>query len=337
MANRWLFAGGGQEQARVIAGTVTTSTTTSLFDAAYADHGVAPNAATSRFAYDFVDGDTAVMGETVSFRFTAGRNTGAPANSTFNVLYDSAGFPWIAMRTTATAGVVALFYNSGTGVAPVWTQLGTTTIAFSSGRYVVVISLTLGSPHTLSWSVFSYSTGSTDLIENGITFTQASLTNIAGIEINNVGSSTSLLFYSEIAAAVGFNLTGSHIKMCKPNAAGANSGFTGTSADIDDTTTNDTDAISSAVAGQRSTFGYTDLPVLSANESLGDTFLVTRARNDGASPTNIKPVRRSAGGVDTVGAAFVDITTAYKTFTVKYPGLSKAEIDGGQFGVESAA
>jgi hypothetical protein len=37
---------------------------------------------------------------------------------------DSAGFPWVAIRCNGGSPNFGLYYNSGTGAAPVWTQIG---------------------------------------------------------------------------------------------------------------------------------------------------------------------------------------------------------------------
>lgn len=333
MADRWLFAGGGIESLRTVSGTPTTA---SGHNGSYADHAV--QCSSSKIvAADFVDSsvasDAAVTGEKLYFRFST-QITGTASVGNFVELVDGSDLPWLAVRNVGGSGTSCtwqLYYNSNTGASPTWTAVTADTIIVNSGSpRECCIWITLGSPHIAGISFEGSFVGEGS-------FTQASLTSLDAAKLR--GPQTSDQRFSEVAAAVGINLVGSHVFYGKATGAGASSawsGTTGTFADIDDAGINDADSLSSATAAQRHTFAYSNPPALGANEALGDVFLWTRARNSGGAPSNIKPVRRDSGGTDNVGSSFSGITGAYQSFLTRYSGLSETEFNASEFGVESA-
>lgn len=341
MADRWLFAGGGQETARVVVTGLQTNVLSARRDTTYSDHVVGPNfAANSQIAYDFIDSastpDAAVTGEKLFIRFTAFQNNNPNTGGIAAAITNGSDQPWLAIRAVSSS-TFGLYYNSNTGASPTWTRLGTATHAgAASGVYTFVVWVTLGSPHTVGWAVYNYGTASWTAVEDGMTFTAASFTSAAALSIYSPASNVYFMV-SEVAATVGIDLVGSHVSYIKPTGAGSNSGFTGAATAIDDVGLDEADSISSGTAGQRSTFAYGNIPTLAGGEAVGDVFLVTRAKNDGANPTNVKPVRRTSGGTDNVGSSVSGITSTYQTFVTRYSGLSESEVNGSEFGVESAA
>lgn len=329
MANRWLYAGGDISNVRGVGFDTPISST--RFDSNYADTAIRLNASTEYAIADFVDSsgasDAATTGETVwvhCSHYTSGSTTVASIMS----LVDGSDQEWLAVRTTAVSGTFGLYYNSGTGGSPVWTLIGSTFSLTLITPQGMDIKLTLGSPH----SVELYRNGS--LIASG-TFTQASLTSVDAVRFAT--ASTSEQAVSEIMATIGYNTVGGHVFYGKATGAGANTGWTGAYTTIDEPTVDDADLISSGTAGQRSTFAYSDMPALGSGYALGDAFMYTRAKNDGANPTNVKPVRRTAGGTDNVGSSFSGIGAGFANFLTRYTGLTETEYNGSQFGVESAA
>lgn len=327
MADRWLFAGGGLETLRLAAGAMTSGAS---FNGTYADHSAAASS-TNRYMADFVNAsgasDAAATGEKLFVRFTIYPVSVNTAANLFEIVNGS-DQPWLALRFIGSSNTLyQLCYNSGTGGSPVWTGLSGLTATLSAGQEVVIW-ITLGAPHVVGMAVAGSLIGET-------TFTQASLTSLDAMHLR--GPNTNAQNFSELAATVGISLVGSHVFYGKPNGAGSNSGMTGAYTDIDDAGINDADAISSGTAGQRSTFAYSNVPALGANEGLGDVFLYTRARNSGGAPSNVKPVRRTSGGVDNVGSNLAGIAGAYQSLLTRFPGLSEAEFNASEFGVESAA
>lgn len=332
MADRWLFAG-GFEAIQVEAGTPSANTTSTTFNSTYADHSISAHS-TNRAFFAFVDSsgaaDSAVTGETLHVHFAMTRISGSTIPTAGNAveLFDNSGFSWLSLRNTGTTDTYGLFYNSGTGASPTWTQIGSNTQSITNAAVVDIdIWITLGSPHSASWAV------NASLKDTG-TFTQGSLTSLSKVRLR--GSAAIGMGYSELMATTGISLVGAHLYSSKPTGAGSNSGWTGAYTDIDDVAIGDTDAITSGTAAQRSTFAYANVPTLASNEALGEVFLWTRARNSGGAPSNVAPVRRTSGGTDNVGSSFSGISGAYSSLLTRYSGLSETEFNGSEFGVESA-
>ena len=325
MANRWLYAGGDIGMMRN-SGTPTSDTTAGRRNATYADHAVSGTTTAGVYA-DFIDSagasDAAVTGEVLYARATL-YGTGTASVNNFLQIVDGSDQPWIALRNTAN-GVAGLYYNSNTGASPTWTQIGSSGSA--SGLAVWVFKVTLGSPHVI------------ELYKDGALFasgnaTMASFTSADALRFQGVGATASQC--SEFAATVGISLIGSNVYYGKPSAAGSNSGWTGAYTTIDDVGIDDTDLISSGTAAQKSTFAYADLPTLAAGYTIGDLFMWTRAKNDGAAPANVKPVRRDSGSTDNVGSSFSGMGVGFAEFLTRYSGISPAEYNASEFGVESA-
>jgi hypothetical protein len=329
MASRWLFAGGDLGMMRQ-SGAPIINTSTATRNSTYADHSLRTNATTDIIYADFIDSagasDSVTSGEAAWLHWT-GYYTGTASAATIVALLNGSDQPWLALRTTTGSGTLGLYYNSGTGASPTWTLIGSTFAVANTTRAEFDIKLTISSPHEAEL----YKDGS--LVASG-TFTQASLTAIEAALFTSPNASA--YYYSEIMASVGINTVGGHVYYGKPSGAGATSGWTGASTTIDDVGIDDTDLISSGSAGQKSTFAYADVPALASGYALGDLFMWTRGKNDGAAPANIKPVRRTSGGVDNVGSSFTGIGAGFVDFLTRYSGITETEYNGSQFGVESA-
>lgn len=331
MANRWLFAGGDLGMMRV-SGSPSAGTTAGTFDTTYCDHSIL-SAATSAIIYaDFTDSsgasDSVTGTETLWFHTEVNIANNTTTANSIVALLNSSDQPWLAFCSTTSSGNYGLFYNSNTGASPTWTQISSNFAIASSARYRVDIKLTLGSPHSAEIYI-------NEVLQASGTFTQASLTAIDAV---SMAAPAAINYrFSQIMAAVGITTINGHVFYGKPSGAGANTGWTGAYTTIDDVGIDDTDLISSGSAGQKSTFTYADLPTLAAGYTIGDLFMWTRAKNDGASPTNVKPVRRDSGGTDNVGSNFSGIGTGFGEFLTRYSGVSPSEYNASEFGVESAA
>lgn len=328
MANRWLFAGVDLGMIRQI-GAPTTSTTAGTFNSTYADHSVTSTSVGVGGFCDFTTSagasDSVTSGETLNtLHYFYHQNNTTTAGFIFRFV-DGSDQPWLAFRSTTSSGVYGFYYNSGTGASPTWTLIGSTFSLASATLFAININLTIGSPHSAEIFVDGVSKASG-------TFTQSSLTAIDAVALTTSANSDR---FSEVAATVGISLVGGHVFYGKPSGAGSNSGWTGAYTTIDDVGVDDTDLISSGTAGQRSTFAYANLPTLAAGYTIGDSFMWTRAKNDGTAPTNVKPVRRDSGGTDNVGSSFSGMGVGFADFLTRY-SVSAAEYDASEFGVESA-
>lgn len=330
MANRYLCAGIDLGMIRVGAGIPTTNTAD--FNSTYADQAVQCGSSGVNFFVDFVDSagasDNSTSGETVWARATIQHDVNNTTQGTILAMVNGSDQPWLAVRTTSTSGQWGLFYNSNTGASPTWTQIGSNFALTSSVVRPFVLSLTQGSPHSAALYMNGVSVASG-------TFTQASLTEIHALYCgNNHGGSVR---FSEVLGSIGINLVGSNVFYGKPSGAGSNSGWTGASTTVDDVGVDDTDFATSTSAGQKTTWAYSNVPTVGAGIVAGDLFAYTRCKNDGASPTNIKPVRRSSGGTDNVGSSFSGVGAGFSEQLVRYSGITITEYNASEFGVESAA
>lgn len=126
-----------------------------------------------------------------------------------------------------------------------------------------------------------------------------------------------------------------------PNAAGAESGWTGAYTAIDETSFNDGDFITAATAGLTSTFGFADLPTEFAASPIAAVILAGRIQGSAVSPTSVQAVAR-VGGADYARATETPISTAFgprqAIFASNPATLNEwavSEINAAEFGVKS--
>lgn len=331
MANRWMFCGGEYTMARAISGTLAVDGSgPTTYDTTYCDQGIAIRTpAGSRAALDFTDSSGAAdvigAGETgyahaVIWNYTIN-------NATYDLMGLSGASDYCWVRIGYHASGIALYANTNTGASPTWTQIGsawTPAMANAKGTYDLVI--TRGSPHTVS------------AYENSVlkatgTFTSASLPDLTSMTFTCPNNSLPTVV-SEAMASVGIVTLGGRVAKIKPSGAGANTGFTGAYTDIDDAAINDADYLVAATAGLKSTFAYGDLPTVPTGSTIGDVFLYTRAKNDGSAPVNMNTVIRQSG-VDTSSANVSGLGIGFSETLVRYAGLTAANVNAAEFGVES--
>lgn len=135
---------------------------------------------------------------------------------------------------------------------------------------------------------------------------------------------------------------GFNVVQLQPTGAGANSGWTGTYADVEETGFNDADYIESLTAGQTSTFAFEDLPAGVLGHNVKAVAISGRGRVGATSPTEMKTVAR-VSGTDYEAAPVMPMTTSYGPFQSVYQvnpatGLAWAQsaVNGAEFGVRSA-
>lgn len=337
MADEVLYAGGRLDSVEVIAGTPTESTTAALINTTYADAATRAGTNTVFFAVTFRDSSfgatDVVSGESLYLHFDIYHDATASNTSNVVTIYDSSGFPWLALRTTTVSGTMGIYYNSGTGASPTWTLVDSTWSFVALSRYTYDIKLTLGSPHAVEVS----RNGS--LLKTG-TFTQASFTGArsARFSSNNASNATS---YSQILATRGINTIGAFVKYLRGTGAGSNSGWTGSVTDVNEAIGSDATVNTSATAGQKQSYAMTDITVPGGYD-VRSIFYWLRARNTGAAPGNIKAVCRS-GATDYSSSNLTGITSSFSQIGTRYdtdPATATAWTDSGidavEFGYESA-
>lgn len=328
--NRWLFAGSDAGCFRTVAGALGTSALSAL-DTGWCNCSLslAPgNIAAADFTDTTGAADTVGAGETLWAHFIR-RRTGS-ANAVYNELrvVDASDFAWIAIRWKAGT-TFGLFYNSGTGAAPVWTQFGAD-FSLPNIDLVLDIAVTLGSPHSVSLYIDS---GSGSAFNQTATFTQAAFTGARALHFEtNDGTN----FFGSVLCSVGLPTINAHCAAIYPTGAGTTNTFTsGTVTSIDELGVDDGDVMTSAAAAQRATFVYADVPSLGVGFTVTDFFLFTRAKNDGTNPGFIRPVHRNGVGTETVGPSFTSMDLTFKPLVARYL-MTKADFDASQFGFESS-
>lgn len=289
-----LFAGGRLDSLAFTSGTTEYNSNTGRFDTTYTDAAVyclssahiwtATQVDATFTPYDLANGETGYYHWDMSL-ITSGSAV------TVVWLADSSNQPWLALRSTTTSGTYGLFYNSGTGASPVWTQLGSSFTVTQLAIVSMDMVLVKNSAGTHSASLYYNNT----LVSTG-TFTAASLA-VRALR-GSIGPVDA--YYSQIMITEGKSTIGGKVKYNRPSAAGANSGWTGAFTDVNEAVNNDATANASATAGQRQTYAMQDVTLPSAAYSIQGIWQWVRAKNDGAAPANIKlTVRISAVNYDT--------------------------------------
>lgn len=256
------------------------------------------------------------------------------------VANDSAGFPWVAIRSNGGSPTFALYYNSGTGAAPVWTQLGANfNMAQNTAPY-----------QRLDLKVFIDGAGTNHIatvfnkevqVATG-TFAQAAFTNIRSMRgYAPTGGSSE---FWEFAQTQDISLVGARIAYSLPNGAGTNAGWTGTFNQVNPVVCTDATSNTSTVAAQKTTYAFGDI-ALPGGDVVKGVFHWVRGKNDGAGPSNIKSVCRSAGTDYPAAANAGGIGLAYNALpAARYDvdpatGLAwtQAGFNAAEFGFLSAA
>lgn len=293
MANEVLFAG-GRIDSMGASGAPVEVTTAGRFNATYADSAV-QMANGDTITANFLTTSGAVMTaadvvspETVYAHFDFYMSNAVSTTGTnFATLYDSSGFPWLALRTTNGTVSYGLFYNSGTGAAPVWTQIGATFTMVAGTIYTFDMKLTLGAPHTVEIS----QNGS--VLIAATTFTQAALTSLRSLRLNGITLALYYSNFSQVLCTRGISTIGAFVKYSRATGAGTNSAWSGAFTDVNDAIGNDATVNTSTVTAQRQTYAMGDVTV-PTGFVIQTVFQFLRAKNNGAVPTNIKSVLRSS-------------------------------------------
>jgi hypothetical protein len=323
MANEVLFAGGRLDSLAFITGTPVEITTAGYFDASYSDCALqlfnsdALAATFVTMSGGALTPTTVVSGETAYIHFDA-YFKGLTNNVTINnvnlaELRDASGFPWFAIRNNSASGTFGLYYNSGTGASPVWTQLGSSWTPNNPVYLTHDIKLTLGSPHSIEYSQNG------NLYFSG-TFTQASLTAIRDAKFVGTATNTAngINFLSQILCTRGISTINAKVKTCRATGAGTNSGWTGAFGNVSEAINSDAtlDTALTATLKQSYTMGDVTVPGGFVIQSI---FHWLRAKDDGSAPANIQSLIRSGGtdfassNLSGIGTSFVPIGLRYDT------------------------
>lgn len=344
MTSRVLFAGGRLDSFEVVNSTgVSESSSTTGRDTTYTDAAIgfsdgSPGALRARFrdeSFNLVSVGTpgTVFGHCETH--SLGNSIGSRNLMEFA---DSSGNPWVAARCpTANGTAIGLYYNSGTAGSPVWTLIGATTTFATSTKYAYDLRVVLGSPHTAEL----YRDGV--LVASG-TFSQPLLTELSSLVIRAYSNTTGQACrFSQVLATEEISTIGAKVAYVRPNGAGSNSEWTGAVTDVNEAVNSDTTVNTAATAGLTQTYAMGDITVPSGYV-IKSVFQWLRAKNDGASPLNLKSVLR-LGGSNVVGASnlsgmgvgFAAVGTRYDTNPSTGLAWTQAGWNAAEAGFQSAA
>lgn len=338
-----LFVGGGLDSTDPASANIDELA--SFLDTTYAPSCVDCNLGQSSWAiFTCLDASclpTTVVGGQTFFGHFGFNYTNTYSNGD-KMLYvrDSAGAPWVAIRCTGATNF-ALYYNSGTGGAPVWTQVGVGfTISQNPGgaEHRIDIAIQIGGAGIHTVTVFdkelSLATG---------TFTQAAFTNVRDMQIFAGGVGANHCMIWEVIMAEGRTTVGARVGYSLPNGAGSNAGWTGTFNQVNPVVCTDATNNSSGVVAQKTTYAMGDI-VVPATNTIGGVWHWTRGKNDAASPANFKSVCRSAGTDYPAAANVPAIGLAYKALAARWDvdpataaAWTQANFNAAEFGWLSAA
>lgn len=292
-----LFLGGGLDS---VTGTALSEFTGGFFDSTYAPSCllVSPGGSFDIVCLDAALAPVSVVGGQTFYGHVGFNFTNPYANGDNQLqARDSAGFPWVAIRSNGGSPTFGLYYNSGTGAVPVWTQLGANfAMAQNPGspyqRLDLVIAIGATGNHVASvWNK--------EVLQATGAFTQASFTNVRSMRgFAPTGGSSEWI---EMIMTEGFSTIGGRVGYSLPNGAGTNAGWTGAFGDVGEVVNNDATTNTSTTPGQKTTYNSGDITVPAGNV-IRSVWRWFRAKTDGTSPSNIKSVIRSAG-TDYVAAA----------------------------------
>lgn len=337
MADEILFAG-GRLDSLTFTGTPVESTTAGSFDSTYADCSTAVlstdviTATLVTLSGGVLTPTTVVTGETGYFHFEVYSRTGSTVTLAA-ALYDSSGFPWLAIRNTAL-GTWGLYYNSGTGASPTWTQIGSSWAQNNVTKNTYDIKVTLGSPHSVELS----RDGS--VLASG-SWTQASFTNVRSLRGTGNAAGGSQNQFSQILITRGISTINGKVKYARATGAGTNTGWTGAAANVNEAVNSDVTVDSAASAGLKQSYAMTDVTV-PTGFVIKSVFHWLRAKNDGAAPQNIKSLIRSGGtdysstNISGLGTSFGPVGSRYDTDPATSATWTQSGWNAAEAGYESA-
>lgn len=343
MADELLFAGGRLDSFPTIVGSPAEVTTGGTFDGTYADAALRLRGALGEAVQaSFLDDANAVYdvtaGNTVYVHWEwHGRATGSDSSKWLCCLKDSNGYIWAGIRKP-TNSTIGLFYNSGTGAAPIYTQIGTNFTFADETKYELDLKLVIdaGGNHSAQFSVNKN-------LHAGASFTQANLTSIRSVRFE--GANTNSADFDHISQCLvtrNRSAIGGHVKYSRASGAGGNSGWTGANTNVNEAVNSDATFDAATAAGLRQSYAMGDVTV-PASYTIPAVFYSIRAKNDGVAPLNIAPViRQSATNYD--GSNFSGTGTSFGSLTKKYTqdpasaaAWTQATYNSAEFGYLSAA
>lgn len=288
-----LYAGGRLESVRVVAGSPSDSQSSGSYDSGASDASLfVPNGAeVSCPLFDATMAATSVQaGHTLYFHMRA--RVGASGTNGDSrdlvIFYGTDGFPWIKWYHGG-GGVVYLYQNTGSGASPNWTQISS---GVNIGTSIVTLDFAIALGASGTPTVCSMYLGDNYQAAGSGSVTFATTPALASVHLLPGDSSGG--YYSQLAASQDLSLVGTVVKTMRATGNGANTGWTGGYANVNEKGDNDSTADLAATAGLLQSYPQTNVAV-PTNYSIVTVFNWMRAKNDGSAPANIESVARVAG------------------------------------------
>lgn len=239
-----------------------------------------------------------------------------------------------AAVSLTTAGVLSADYWNGSS----WVQITNSTVYASGTQYRFSVRIRMND----TTGAFAFYTNGgeqgTGLVNADTILTAA--TNINRIQFSNWSAVSA--FFSEIIVA-DEDTRNMRLAALSPTADGANTAWTGTFADVDETGATDSDYLTSGTNGQKDTFVMSDIHSSVSTMGVHSVVVSARARRGTTGPANLKTVARISG-TDYSSANLSGIDTGLRglqSILATNPATSSAwtqsAVNGAEFGVESAA
>jgi len=252
------------------------------------------------------------------------------------ILRDSSFHPWLKVRCEGDINL-HLYYNTGTGTAPVWTAVTGAYGPYPNNPWTTDISVLLdaGGNHTVLFAL-----GNTTVWTG--TLSMPGLTDLARMDLAS-NCAFRNAYHSEVMAAQDMSLVSAHLKTIRATGAGAHQEWSGAYTDVNEAVTNDSTFNKSTTPGERQTYAMGDVTV-PTGYTIQCVFHRIRAKNDGTNaPLNVKSMARSggtdylSGNLAGVAAAFGPTGTRYDTNPNSGGAWTQTTVNALELGFQSAA
>jgi hypothetical protein len=320
-----VFFAAGELEAYTVSGPVTESTNSGTYDTACARCSIRPFTNTADYAESPVY--TSATTSWTHFEVTTGNSAGTSGN-TLITWYNSSATAVFRLQFTGSGVLQAQYWNGSA-----WTNIGSTTTLSVSVRYIIDLKIICGS----SGSFELYLNQTLTLSGSA---SMGSVTNIARHRLQTPTSGGTGGGFSQIICA-DVSTVGWKLYLKPPTGNGANTAFTGTFADVDETSLNDADYIESVAANDVET--YTGAAMTFASGAVKAVVVSARALNIATGPQNMQlALRRSStnyftadvAGIGTGFAPFLGIWETDPSTGAAWTSANAA-LAANEFGVKS--
>lgn len=237
------------------------------------------------------------------------------------VFVDSSGNPYVRIHSTPDSNF-QLFANTGTGVSPIWVQLGTDTPQ-SAFNWDIQISINSAGSHSVR--LFQDQVLTPTLAG---TFVCADFTNIAAV--NAVTGYQAGEWLSQVILTEDVPTIGARVKTSRATGAGHYSDWAGSYTDVNEVGDDDTTVNQSTVVGDKQSYPMSDITT-PAGYMMHSVFCWLRGKESGVAPQNIVGLLYS-GGTDYTTGVLPNLDLGFSSVGMRFdedPATSAPWTDSG--------